>query len=242
MNRILNHPSRTFRANGSRGFTLIELLVVIAIILIIVGLATFAIIPMITKAKLTRTINSIRMAESGMEKFVLEFPERRYGAQVRRGFPKNDEMALSGQPPRNDGEMLRIFILPSQVELDGMWANTKVTKSIVEFNDIKECLNNGELDDAGETFDDKSVFVDGWDQPLRYQFPGRNHALETNFKDMKGSNQLQQAKPDIWSIGEDGINFYDDGNVASWPGEVNDPTKGDAPNDDVTNWFPLDRY
>ncbi|MGE3852102.1 MAG: prepilin-type N-terminal cleavage/methylation domain-containing protein [Planctomycetota bacterium] len=238
--------SSSREARGRRGFTLIELLVVIAIILIIVGLATFAIIPMMTRAKLTRSINSIRTAESGFERFVLAFGQRRYGGGTRSGYPKNDELSLTGQAPRCDAEMMRIFLLPTETELTGMFKNTKIDKAVLDFSEAKEALNNGEIVDNGETYKVKSIFVDGWEQPLRYRFPGRNHSLEKTFLDDKdgpgsGNNNLQSARPDIWSVGADGESFYEDNNVAEWPGEVNDPNKN-GKNDDVTNWFPIDRY
>jgi prepilin-type N-terminal cleavage/methylation domain-containing protein len=231
------------RSAGNRGFTLIELLVVIAIILVIAGLTTVAVIPLISKSKMQRTIGSIRMAESGVELFKDTYPERAYGAAIRRGYPRADELGLSPVPSRSDAEFLRIVCSPTTLELTGTFANTRVTEAVFEFSVIKEYLNSTQVEWRGDLYEAETIFVDGWDQGLYYRFPGLNHSLETNFVTQRGNNHFTAGRPDIWSQGEDEDNFYITGREGEWPGEMNDPpNSGTALNDDIANWFPLDDY
>ena len=198
-----------------------------------------------TTGGITMTRGAVRLVESGVERFVLTFPVRRYavgdenGQNITlRGYPNRDREPVSADG-KTDGEWLRLLLAPTDEELAGPFAGTGVTHAALSAGDIGPYLNSEPITIDGRQILAGSCIVDGWNQPLRYRFPGSDHSAEVTFDGVYGRNHLQLAKPDVWSIGENGEDYYA---ITPDTPTLNDPGKPDAGlNDDLCNWFDRDR-
>lgn len=228
-----------------RGFTLLEMLIVIAIIMFLMGLLAVTLFGFMGRNKATATWARIQVIDAGLERFLEEFPTRTINAQLRRGFPQRNEFPSVGSIDligMTDGEWLRVLLFPTDAEIDQIKVYG-ITKRVLNNEEVRGAVNSRDIDWEGRLIEAGTCFVDAWEQPIFYRAPGADHTAETNIKGQNGLNHREMnGKPDVWSIGNDGINWYRTDNQAQWASQVNDPTNSEAQNDDIANWFPVDKY
>lgn len=235
------HPLRRAR----RGFTLLEMLIVVAIITFLLGILITVAFGLIGKSKAAATWAAVEVVDTGMERFFENYQTRTVNGVPKYGYPTKGELpdgviTFTGM---TDGEFLRVLLFPTDDELEYLQTFGIRGRSL-EQNEVKQFLNKEDIEFEGRTIPAGTCFIDAWNQPLFYRAPGKDHSEELNAKEQKGLNHREMnGKPDIWSIGEDGENWYEDGNEPQWKDKKNEPTApaSDETSDEICNWFPADR-
>ena len=234
-----------------QGFTLIELLIVILIIGILAAILIVAIIGRIGPAKIKTTYQRITMIEEGLERFIIKFPQRNIdfvaAGTSGTGLPRKKEFAglsIRGKDVFGDmsgGEFLRLILFPTDYEIENYLADYGITEAVMTNDEVKEMLNKEDtFDYDGKLVDAETAFVDTWNMPFLYLFPGSNHSdkgydnrKHQNIKEEYGKNHMAgKPVPEIWSCGPNGDSDEDD-----WVTEANDPFGESTENDDICNWF-----
>ncbi len=183
-------------AKREGGFTLVELLVVIAIIGILAGITYPAVESILERAKKHSTLALIDAIDSGLEMFKTDFGHVPYD---------NSDVTAPGQEipdsVEDRQEYARLWLLG--LDYEGEPDGTHGDKSSKEVRDNK--LWNGayveiriekHLDEGNE--DCPYCFVDGWGNPLYFEFYDPEPKNSTTNKPIFNIN-----KWDIWSKGSD---------------------------------------
>ncbi len=200
--------------------------------------------PPILPTQIETILGRIRIIENKLQKFVKEFPVRKnlVTDSVSSGFPSRKEFAglvVDGVKVEEmtGGEFLRLMLFPTQDEIDKYLRNFGITHSILNWEDAKELFNSHI---AYDDWDDREIqinmaFVDAWNKPFYYRYPGLNHSNHKNIENKFGADNASLKKPDIWSIGPNSEN-----DEKNWEKHENDPYGQSEFNDDITNWFKYD--
>ncbi len=230
----------------TKAFTLVELLIVILIIGILAAILIIALTGRILPEKIKTTSKRMEIIVEALQRFTKDFPVRKNPtAGSGRGMPRQSEFAditVDGVavPNMTGGEFLRLILFPNEAEI-AMLKSHGITHAVAKHDEIKEMLNSKETEDEnGRLIPPNKAFVDMWNKPFYYRFPGLNHSdkgpYPQNHKDAKGqfgANHLAaNAIPDIWSAGPNGVN-----DEANWATSPNDPFGLSDSNDDICNWF-----
>ncbi len=229
----------------NKAFTLIELLIVILIIGILAAILIVALTKRIPIQQIKTTNERLKLIAFGLKNFEKQFPIRKNVVTGSgRGIPRPREFegVVIGGVDISDmtgGEFLRLMLHPYENELEEL-KHFGINRVVMDWNEIKEMLNKKTAYDPSDEREipEKMVFVDAWNKPLYYKFPGLNHSdkglnplIHKNARNVLGKNH-STGIPDIWSAGPNGIN--DEGN---WSSTVNDPFEESDENDDICNWF-----
>jgi len=232
----------------NRGFTLIELLVVIALLLFLAAVIVFAFGGITQKNKQFATLAAIRVVENGLDRYKDEIPTRSQAGVIKgRGYPKKTELPDGGGMPFTamvDGEWLRAILAPTETEINTYLKQFGIKRPMLKPEEYKSAVNEKIVSIQNRNnIPAQTCFVDAWDNTIFYRFPGEDHSAESNYKSQKGENYRNGGKPDVWSAGEDQVNWYDIANKPTWSSKVNDPSKtGQAGfSDDIPGWFQVDR-
>jgi prepilin-type N-terminal cleavage/methylation domain-containing protein len=173
---------------GRRGFTLVELMVVIAIILILMAFLVVLIKGVYEKASYAKTLAVVQALDKGCATYKIDFtnpPKSDTGGDARCLFKYLGRERMVNKQVMATGQGMQVR-LPAIIEFKADWLK----------------LNKGQLPDPNNPVQ----VVDAWDNPIKYQNPGR---------------QYNQGWVMIWSSGKNGVDELN----------PNDPNF-----DDVTNW------
>ena len=229
----------------NKAFTLIELLIVILIMGILAAILIVALTGRILPQQIKTTNERLKLIAFGLKNFEKEFPIRKNVViGSGRGIPRQREfegVKIDGVDisDMTGGEFLRLMLHPYENELEEL-KRFGINKVVMVWKEVKEMLNKKS---AYDPRDDREipinmVFVDAWNKPLYYRFPGLNHSdigsnplRHKNAKNEVGKNH-SVGIPDIWSSGPNVIDDKD-----NWDSTINNPYEESEENDDICNWF-----
>jgi general secretion pathway protein G len=186
-----------------RGFTLLELLVVISVIALLAGFLGVVIGNVMGKAELKKTEATVQAISSALQNYFTEW---------------NNYYWAGRDVADTAAEAITYLEERVAIDIQGVSHGPYITEPLPK--------------DPGGTH-----YVDAWGQLIRIRFPGADHSTDkTRGPDLSGATlipgniNLVTAKPEIYSIGPNGVDdTFQNSTGAHWHDNLDHE-------DDILNW------